>query len=81
MMETYAVIAGTLVLAGMILGLLVVIAVGIHREKKAALLTSPPRDRLVGGVRVITGLGSRTPAMVREVSLRQPQLRRDWREA
>ena len=71
MIETYAVIAGTLLLAGMILGFLAVIALGIHREEA---LRSPPRDRVVGGVRVITGLASRAPAMVREVSLRQQQL-------
>ncbi len=74
MIETYAVIAGTLLLAGMILGVLAVVAVGIHREKTAFTFTSAPRDRLVGGVRVITGLTSITPAMVREVSLRQQQL-------
>ena len=58
MIETYAVIAGMVLLAGMILGFLAVIALGIHREK--ASLTSPPKDLLAGGVRVVTGLASRT---------------------
>ncbi len=74
MIETYAVVAGTLLLAGIIIGFLAVIALGIHREETALTFTSPTKDRLNGGVRVITGLTSRTPVIIREVSLQQQQL-------
>jgi hypothetical protein len=74
MIETYAVVAGTLLLAGVIIGFLLVIAVGIHREEADLTFTAPTQDRLAGGVRAITGLTSRTPVMLREVSLQQQRL-------
>jgi hypothetical protein len=58
MIETYAVVAGTLLLAGVIIGFLLVIAVGIHREEADLTFTAPTQDRLAGGVRAITGLTS-----------------------
>jgi hypothetical protein len=75
MIEAYAVVAGTLVLAGAIIGFLVVIALGIHREETALTMSSPAGGRMVRGVRVVTGMTSIDRGIVREVRpLRQELL-------
>lgn len=67
MIEVYAIVAMTLLLAGAVIGFLAVISVGIHREEAALTVTTPTSDRLAGGVRVINGMTSRTPGVLPEV--------------
>jgi hypothetical protein len=67
MIEVYAIFAVTLLLAGIVIGFLVVISLGIHREESALTVTTPTRDRLAGGVRAINGMTSRTPGVLPEV--------------
>ncbi len=81
MIEVCAVVAGTILLAGIGIGFLMVIAVGIHREEAAFSLTSRTPDRLANGARTINGLAWRAPGVIQEVKLyRQGLLTVDGKE-
>jgi hypothetical protein len=54
MFEIYAVVAASLIAVGVIAGVLVIFAVGIHREERAASLGGPSPDRITGGIRAVT---------------------------
>jgi hypothetical protein len=71
MIEMYAIFAVTLLLAGAVIGFLVVISLGIHREESALTVTTPTSDRLTGGVRAVNGMTSRTPGVLPEVRLQR----------
>jgi hypothetical protein len=65
--EVYAVFAGTILLMGVGLGILLVIALGIHREEAALSVSSRTRSHLVRGVRSVNGLTARGPGIIPEV--------------
>jgi hypothetical protein len=65
----YAVLAGTLLLTGVGLGILAVIALGIHREEAALSVSSPAPSHLARGVRAVNGLTARGPGIIPEVRL------------
>jgi hypothetical protein len=58
MIGMYAIIAAGLVAAGMAAGIVVIVSVGVHREKKAGrrLMVSSPGP-LATGARAVTSLG------------------------
>lgn len=68
-MVTYAIIAGVLLAAGAVIGFLVVIALGVHREDAALSMTTPTSNRVARGVRAANGLYVRTPGIIQEVRL------------
>jgi hypothetical protein len=74
MIETYALAAVVLFVAGAVIGFLVVISLGIHREETALTVTGPAKDRMASGVRLINGMTSRTPGIIQEVSLHRQGL-------
>ena len=74
MIETYALAAVVLFVAGAVIGFLVVISLGIHREETALTVTGPAKDRMTSGVRLINGMTSRTPGIIQEVSLHRQGL-------
>jgi len=74
MIEAYALAAVILLVVGAVIGLLVVVSLGIHREETALTVTRPTKDRLAGGVRAINGMTARTPGVVHEVSLNRQGL-------
>jgi hypothetical protein len=57
MIGMYAIVAAVLIVAGMALGIVVIVSVGVRREKKAGrrLAVRGP-EPLANGVRVITAL-------------------------
>jgi len=54
MIEMYAVAAIALIAAGAAIGILVVFAIGIHREDKAYSLGTASPGRITGGLRAVT---------------------------
>jgi hypothetical protein len=62
MIGMYVIVASVLVAAGMALGIVVIVSVGVRREKKAgrSLAVSGP-EPLANGVRAITALHVRRP--------------------
>jgi hypothetical protein len=76
MIELYTIAAVTLLLAGAVIGFLVVISLGIHREEAALTVTTPTSDRLAEGVRAINGMTSRRPGVLPEVRLHRQELLR-----
>jgi hypothetical protein len=67
MIEMYLIIAGALVLAGAIAGVLTVVAVGIHREERAYSLTTDSPDRITSGSRAANGLYARRPGVTHQI--------------
>jgi len=59
MIEIYAIIAVVLMMAGAMLGILTVLAVGIRREKKAGNFMAGSPGRAASSARVLTGLRAR----------------------
>jgi hypothetical protein len=56
---TYLTAAAALVLAGAVIGVLIVICLGIHREERRGSLTKQADTRMDRGVRRLNGAGSR----------------------
>jgi hypothetical protein len=69
MIEVYALAAVALLAAGAVVGFLVVVALGIHREEAALSMTTTTSDRVARGARVANGLSARSPGILQEVSL------------
>jgi hypothetical protein len=65
----YAVFAGILLLTGVGLGILAVIALGIHREEAALSVRSRTPSHLARGVRAVNGLTALGPGIIPEVRL------------
>jgi hypothetical protein len=59
MAGTYLTAAAALVIAGVVIGVLIVICLGIHREERRASLTRQSDSPLDRGVRRLNGAGSR----------------------
>jgi hypothetical protein len=56
---TYVSAAAALVIAGAVIGVLAVVALGIHREERAGSLTRDITDRTARGVRRVNGAYTR----------------------
>jgi hypothetical protein len=56
---TYLTVAAALVIAGVVIGVLIVICLGIHREERRGSLTKQSDSRMDRGVRRLNGAGSR----------------------
>jgi hypothetical protein len=56
---TYLTAAAALVIAGIVVGVLIVICLGIHREERRGSLTKESDSRMDRGVRRLNGAGSR----------------------
>ncbi len=54
MIEMYAIAALALIAAGAVVGILIVFALGIHREEKAYSLGKADPGRITGGLRAVT---------------------------
>ena len=59
MAGTYLTAAAALVIAGVVIGVLIVICLGIHREERRGSLTRQIDSRMDRGVRRLNGAGSR----------------------
>ena len=59
MAGTYLTAAAALVIAGVVIGVLTVICLGIHREERRGSLTRQSDNRMDRGVRRLNGAGSR----------------------
>lgn len=59
MAGTYLTAAAALVIAGVVIGVLIVICLGIHREERRSSLTKQSDSRMDRGVRRLNGAGSR----------------------
>ena len=59
MAVTYLTAAAALVIAGIVVGVLIVICLGIHREERRGSLTKESDSRIDRGVRRLNGAGSR----------------------
>ena len=59
MAGTYLTAAAALVIAGAVIGVLIVICLGIHREERRGSLTRQSDSRMDRGVRRLNGAGSR----------------------
>lgn len=54
MLEMYALAALALIMVGAVVGILIIFAVGIHREEKAYSLGKTEPGRITGGLRAVT---------------------------
>jgi hypothetical protein len=59
MAGTYLTAAAALVIAGIVIGVLIVICLGIHREERRGSLTRQSDNPMDRGVRRLNGAGSR----------------------
>ena len=59
MIGTYLAAAAALVIGGIVVGVLIVICLGIHREERRGSLTKGSDSRMDRGVRRLNGAGSR----------------------
>jgi hypothetical protein len=59
MAGTYLTAAAALVIAGIVVGVLIVICLGIHREERRGSLTRQSDNPMDRGVRRLNGAGSR----------------------
>jgi hypothetical protein len=59
MAGTYLTAAAALVIAGVVIGVLIVICLGIHREERRGSLTRQSDNPMDRGVRRLNGAGSR----------------------
>ena len=68
MIEIYLLTAVALVIAGVAIGIVAIISLGIHREERNSSLKNHTTDRVLRGARRATGFYSRVPdpADVRE---------------
>jgi hypothetical protein len=66
MIEVYALSAAALVVAGVVLGFLAMVALGIHREEAARSMTVPTSDRIARGTRAANGVYARVPGVIQE---------------
>jgi len=68
MIELYLFAAIALISAGVIVGTLIVLAAGIHREEKACSFTVGSPSRVASGVRAANGLYVRLPGVTQQVT-------------
>jgi hypothetical protein len=66
MIEVYALSALALLIAGIVLGFLAMVALGIHREEAARSITVPTSDRIARGARAVNGVYARVPGVIQE---------------
>ncbi len=66
MIEVYALVALALVGAGVVLGFLAMMALGIRREERARSMTVPTSDRVARGARRVNGVYARIPGVIQE---------------
>jgi hypothetical protein len=62
----YVSAAAALVIAGAVIGVLAVVALGIHREDRHLSLTSDITDRVARGARRVNGVYTRGPGLAHE---------------
>jgi hypothetical protein len=55
----YLTAAAALVIAGVVIGILIVVCLGIHREERKGSLTKDTNSRVARGARRLNGAGSR----------------------
>jgi hypothetical protein len=67
MIGAYALIAVAVFAAGAVIGLIMVVSLGIHREERDFSLTSDRRDRVTRSARRLTGASSRVTGVIQEV--------------
>jgi hypothetical protein len=67
MIEVYALVALALVIAGAVVGFLVMMAVGIHREERNRSVTVPTSDRVARWIRRFTGFYARIPGVAQAI--------------
>lgn len=67
MIEVYALVALALVIAGAVVGFLVMMAVGIHREERNRSVTVPTSDRVARWIRKLTGFYARIPGVAQAI--------------
>lgn len=67
MIEIY-VCAAVLVIAGAAIGIIAVVALGIHREERDLSLTSDTTDPVARGARKLNGVYTRIPGVIQQVS-------------
>jgi hypothetical protein len=68
MFGTYVFAAIALVAAGVVIGVIAMVSLGIHREERQFTLTGGTQDRVTRGARRLTGLYSRIPELAGEAS-------------
>ena len=66
MAGVYVSAAAALVIAGAVIGVLAVVALGIHREDRHLSLTSDITDRVARGARRVNGVYTRGPGLAHE---------------
>ena len=79
MIEAYAITAVALLAAGAVIGFLIFLALGIHREEVARSMTLPTSDRIARGARAATGAYARLPGVLQQASLPQQDYLPDQR--
>jgi hypothetical protein len=67
MIEIYAIVAAALVVTGAVIGILTVVAAGIHREEKDYSLTTGNPSRVIRGVRTVNGVYTRRPGVAQQL--------------
>ena len=68
MIELYVFAAIALLIGGAIIGTLIVLAAGIHREEKAYSFSVGSPSRVASGVRAANGLYVRLPGVTQQVT-------------
>jgi LytS/YehU family sensor histidine kinase len=68
MIEVYGIVAGALLLIGAMVGILTVVAAGIHREERNYSLTVDSPGRITNGARAMQGIYSRVPGVTAELT-------------
>lgn len=72
--EVYVCAAAALLIAGVVIGGIAVVSLGIHREDRNLSLRSDITDRVARGARRVTGAGTRSLELASEASRRQDVL-------
>jgi len=71
MIEIYAIIASALI-AGAFIGILAMLAIGIHREEKAYSLTVDSPSRITSSARAANGVYAKAPGVARQTDISRP---------
>jgi hypothetical protein len=74
MIEIYALVGVALVVAGAVVGILTVLAVGIHREERARSMTIGSPSRAASGARTFNGTYARRPGVTQEPGIYRQDL-------
>jgi hypothetical protein len=74
MIGAYALTAVSLLVGAAVIGIVIVVSLGIRREERDLSLTSDRKDRVSRSARRLTGVSSRIPGVIQEVSLHRQNL-------